>query len=138
MLSDGSEVTVREGEVEETSCKCCTAPVTVVTGYLDVGDYSAGWYTVGVTHNRPGGPVHLPLIRLYLGDWTDQAGADERWGLRIGISAEGPELLDWSETDRTEAAPVFTPLDRAQVLGTPMEPQLFTLIDRVLRDDSRL
>ncbi|MGR3493860.1 hypothetical protein [Citreimonas sp.] len=138
MRSDGTDVTLREGEVEHTTCTCCPAPVTIVTGYLEVGDLSAGWYTVGVTHNQPGGPVHLPLIRLYIGDWTDAAGPDERWGARIGISSEGPQLLDWGDTEKAEARPVFTPLDRTQVLGTPMEPQLFALIDVILQHDSRL
>ncbi|WP_058246497.1 hypothetical protein [Tropicibacter naphthalenivorans] len=128
-------MTVQEGEVEQTQCNCCGKPTTVVTGYLTSGDYSAGWYTVGVTLDAPG---HLPLLRLYIGDWSEGAGPDERWGFRIGIDGDGPQLVDWSAEDRSEAAPVFTPLDRAQVLGTPMERQIFTLVERILTQDSRL
>jgi hypothetical protein len=135
VISDGSDVTLREGDVEQTTCNCCGAPTTVVAGYLEVGELSAGWYTVGVTHDRPD---HLPLVRLYIGDWTETAGPDERWGLRIGISGDGPTLLDWPKGDLTDSAPVFTPLNRAQVLGTPMEPQLWALLDTVLTQDSRL
>ncbi len=135
MISDGSDVTLREGETEHTACACCGAATTVVTGYLEVGDLSAGWYTVAAT---PGATDHLPLVRLYIGDWTDSAGPDERWGLRVGISRDGPGLLDWPEKDLDQLRPVFTPLNRAQVLGTPMEPQLWTLIDLVLTKDSRL
>lgn len=135
MRATADQVSVREGEVEYTECNCCGGPTTVVTGYLDVGDKSAGWYTVGVTLDRPG---HLPLVRLFIGDWTDSAGPDERWGLRIGIDKDGPTLLDWPDADRAEAAPVFTPLDRVQVLGTPTEPELWTLIDQILSQDSRL
>ncbi|BBU55520.1 hypothetical protein KU6B_17850 [Mameliella alba] len=135
MFSDGSDVTLREGEIEETACTCCGARTTVVTGYLEVGDMSAGWYTVGVTL---GTKDHLPLVRLYIGDWTEGAGPDERWGLRIGISRDGPSLLDWPEADMAEARPVFTPLNRAQVLGTPMEAQLWSLLDTILTRDSRL
>lgn len=135
MISDGSDVTLREGETEHTHCNCCDAPTTVVTGYLEVGELSAGWYTVAVT---PGAPDHLPLIRLYFGDWTEGAGPDERWALRIGVSGDGPNMLDWPEKDRPHMTPVFTPLNRAQVLGTPMEPQLWTLIDLILTQDSRL
>lgn len=135
MLSDGSDVTVEEGEVEETACKCCGAPTTVVNGFLRAGAYHAGWYTVGVTLNAPG---HLPLLRLYIGDWGAEAGPRERWGVRIGIDSDGPQLVDWPDADKAEAAPVFTPLDRAQVLGTPMEPQIFTLVDTILTQDSRL
>lgn len=135
MYSDGSDVTVREGEVEHTTCNCCDAPTTVVTGYFDAGDLSAGWYTVGVTHDRPD---HLPLVRIFIGDWSEGAGPDERWGLRIGIDKNGPALLDWPEADRAEAAPVFTPLDPAQIHGTPTEPQIFALLDKMLAEDSRL
>ncbi|MCT4559710.1 MAG: hypothetical protein N4A61_16820 [Pelagimonas sp.] len=135
MFSDGSDVTIREGEIEYTACNCCDAPTTVVTGYFEVGELSAGWYTVGVTHDRPG---HLPLVRLYIGDWSDTAGPDERWGLRVGIDKEGPVLLDWSEEEMTQARPVFTPLNRLQVLGSPVEPQLWTLLDKMLTQDSRL
>ncbi|WP_417208087.1 hypothetical protein [Antarctobacter sp.] len=135
MISDGSDVTLREGETEETACKCCGAPTTVVTGYLEVGDLSAGWYTVGVTLGKPD---HLPLVRLYIGDWTDGAGPDERWALRVGISRDGPTLLDWPEKDAAEVRPVFTPLNRAQVLGTPMEGQLWSLLNTILTCDSRL
>lgn len=135
MISDGSDVTLREGEIEQTACNCCGAPTTVVTGYLETGEMSAGWYTVGVTL---GTTDHLPLVRLYIGDWTDTAGPTERWGLRIGISHDGPALLDWPESDAAEARPVFTPLNRAQVLGTPMEDQLWSLINIILTRDSRL
>ncbi|MBY6162193.1 hypothetical protein KUV73_15000 [Mameliella alba] len=135
MYSDGSDISLREGEIEQSACTCCAKPVTVVTGYLEVGEMSAGWYTVGVTHNAPD---HLPLVRLYIGDWTEGAGPGERWGLRIGISKDGPSLLDWPDKDVAEARPVFTPLNRAQVLGTPMEPQLWTLLDTILTQDSRL
>lgn len=135
MLSDGSDVSVREGEVEHTACNCCGKLTTVVTGYLEVGALSAGWYTVGVTLDAPN---HLPLCRLYIGDWTEGAGPDERWGIRIGISPEGPQLLDWSEDERAQAQPVFTPLNRPQVLGTPLEPQLWTLMDTIIGADSRL
>ena len=135
MISDGQDVTVKEGEVEHTACNCCGAPTTVVTGYLEVGEMSAGWYTLGVTHDAPN---HLPLLNLYIGDWTEGAAPDERWGLRIGISTDGPTLLDWNEEAAQKASPVFTPLARAQVLGTPMEPQIWTLIDRIQTQDSRL
>lgn len=135
MIAGAAEIALREGETEQATCRCCGAPTTVVTGYLEVGDSSAGWYTVGVTH---GAADHLPLVRLYLGDWTDSAGPQERWGLRIGISREGAALLDWPEADMAEARPVFTPLNRVQVLDTPMEAQVFDLLDTILTRDSRL
>lgn len=135
MLSDGTDVTIREGEVEHTACNCCGNPTTVVTGYLDVGDLSAGWYTIGVTHDAPN---HLPLCRLYIGDWSETAGADERWGIRIGIAPDGPQLLDWSGAEQAEARPIFTPLNRPQVLGTPLEPQLWALMDTIRNADTRL
>jgi hypothetical protein len=47
-------------------------------------------------------------------------------------------LLDWSEEEMTQARPVFTPLNRLQVLGSPVEPQLWTLLDKMLTQDSRL
>ena len=135
MFSDGTDVTVREGEVEHTSCNCCGKLTTVVSGYLDVGDKSAGWYTVGVTLDAPN---HLPLCRVYIGDWSQEAGPDERWGIRIGIAPDGPQLLDWSTDEATEAKPVFTPLNRLQVLGTPLEPPLWKLMDKIIGSDSRL
>ncbi|SMX49579.1 hypothetical protein [Maliponia aquimaris] len=135
MIADAADITLREGETEQGTCRCCGAPTTIVTGYLEVGALSAGWYTVGATM---GEPDHLPLVRIYLGDWSDSAGPAERWGLRIGITPDGPNLLDWPEKDRAEARPVFSPLDRAQVLGTPMEAQVFDLLDTILSGDSRL
>jgi hypothetical protein len=135
MYSDGTDVTVREGEIDYATCNCCGAPTTVVTGYFDVGDASAGWYTVGVTHDRPD---HLPLVRLFIGDWSETAGPDERWGLRIGIDGNGPTLLDWPEKDLAEARTVFTPLSPAQVHGTPIEAQVWALMDKMLAQDSRL
>lgn len=135
MMSDGTDVTVREGEVEHTACNCCGRPTTVVTGYLEVGALSAGWYTIGVTHDTRD---HLPLCRLYIGDWTEHATPDERWGIRIGIAPDGPQLLDWSEAEQAEARPVFTPLSRPQVLGTPLESQLWALMDTIRNADSRL
>ncbi|WP_425098838.1 hypothetical protein [Tropicibacter sp. S64] len=133
--SDGSNVVVREGEAEQGVCNCCGKPVTAVTGYLDVGQLSAGWYTVAVTHDAPD---HLPLLRLYIGDWSQDATPGERWGICMGIDRDGPQIRDWSEKDQREAAPVFTPLNRAQILGTPMEAQIWTLTDRILTRDSRL
>ena len=73
-----------------------------------------------------------------IGDWTAAAGPSERWGIRIGIDRDGTTLLDWDAADRQEAAPLFTPLDRAQVLNTPMEPQVFALLDSILTQDTRL
>ncbi|MFW2542157.1 hypothetical protein ACN2XU_05915 [Primorskyibacter sp. 2E107] len=133
--SDGSNVVIREGESEETTCTCCGKAVTAVTGYLDVGQLSAGWYTVAVTH---GTKDHLPLLRLFIGDWSETAAPSERWGIRMGIDHDGAHITDWPEADQHEAAPVFTPLSRAQILGTPMEAQIWTLTDRILTRDSRL
>ncbi|WP_136439218.1 hypothetical protein [Pacificoceanicola onchidii] len=133
--SDGSNVVVREGAVEETTCKRTGKPVTIVTGHLDVGDMSAGWYTVAVTH---GATDQLPLLRLYIGDWSETAGPQERWGIRMGIDRDGAHVVDWPEADITEATPIFTPLSRAQILGTPMEAQIWTLTNRILTRDSRL
>ncbi|AUC52022.1 MAG: hypothetical protein ACU0CC_02910 [Sagittula sp.] len=135
MISDGSDVTLREGETEHTACNCCGKPTTVVNGYLEVGERSVGWYSVGVTLDAPN---HRPLCRLYIGDWSQSAGPRERWGVRIGISSDGPLLLDWSPAEDAEARPVFTPLNRSQIEGTPMEPQFWTLIDLILKHDSRL
>ena len=134
-ISDGTDVTVREGEVDFTSCNCCGKPTTVVTGYLDVGALSAGWYTIGVTLDAPN---HLPLCRLYIGDWTESAHVDERWGIRIGFSSDGPQVLDWPDQEREEARPLFTPLNKGQVLGTPLEPQLWSLLETIQKEDSRL
>ena len=135
MMGDASQVTIREGDVDYTQCNTTGKPVTVVTGYLDVGEYSAGWYTVGVTHDAPD---RLPLIRLYIGDWTEGAGPDERWGFRMGVTNDGPFLADWSDAEKSEARPVFTPVDKAQVEGTPMEPQIWQIVDKIMSEDSRL
>lgn len=135
MLSDGTDVTIRETDTDHTACNCCGKLTTVVSGALDVGEQSAGWYTVGVTLDAPN---HLPLCRLYIGDWTETAGPTERWGVRIGIAPDGPHLLDWSKEEQQEAQSVFTPLNRQQVLGTPLEPQLWELVDRIMTQDTRL
>lgn len=123
-----------DDEIERTRCDCCRGVTTRITGYLWADNDMLGWYSATFSEH---GATHPPVITHYVGDWSEGAARDARWGMRVLWHAKGCTLLDWDD-DRRAGITSFTPLDRGDVIGTPYADHLWAMTDAVIMKDTRL
>ncbi|MDA7965624.1 hypothetical protein [Ruegeria sp.] len=128
------DITVVELETKRTHCDCCQQVTTHGAGDLLWDEDFIGWFTVNFSENSAS---HSPIIKVYVGDWSDGAPADSRWGVVVSWHSEGCSLLDWDAEDR-EGNDLFTCLNRDDVLGSEFAEELWAMVDAVITKDSRL
>lgn len=77
-----------------------------------------------------------------IGAWGDEISAQDRFAvcLELTYSGERPEVMA-PDADRRAAAHsdlVSAALTRAAIIGTPLAPQVFSLVDAIFLQDERL
>ena len=133
-MTDWQSIAVTEGDVEQTLCDCCRTTTTRASGDLSNATEFLGWYdvTFGRDFTR-----HPPLLRIYVGDWSENGSSDTRWGMRVFWHSEGCELVDRNDEEKDEID-AFTPLGRDDILNTPFSHELWAMTDAIIMKDSRL
>lgn len=131
---DWQAITLEETETESVLCDCCRMTTTIANGDLSLGEAFIGWYSVRFSKNSSD---HQPIISIYVGDWSEGAAKDTRWGMRVLWHPEGCELLDWQSNELEQIA-TYTPLGRGAILGTPYAEEMWAKIDAIIMKDSRL
>ncbi|KWO13269.1 hypothetical protein WM26_14175 [Burkholderia cepacia] len=90
----------------------------------------------------PGRPDHPPIIDLVLGDWGESAGpADRVLVSLIHIPREGggPVAIVNAAERGVDISDLFEfALAREQVIGTPLAPLVFQMIDALWITDPRI
>ena len=127
-------ITLEESETERTKCDCCQSETVSITGDLLNGDSFLGWFNVRFASNLS---EHPPIISVYVGDWSEDAPTEARWGMRVRWHEGGCELLDWSNDDKAGIAR-FVALGRNEMLGSAYETEFWAMIDAIIMKDSRL
>lgn len=128
------DICVSERQTDQTKCDCCREVTTRATGDLSFkGDFKA-WYDVFFSANSL---THPPMISIYVGDWSEDAAPDARWGARVVWHTEGCMLVDW-DVETKEDIDLFTPLDRNDILGSDFAIEVWAMVDAVIMKDSRL
>jgi hypothetical protein len=87
-----------------------------------------------------GKPDHGAMFDLILGKWGDSAANDDRYSVALDFRLidGAPQFMVVDAVNRvtSESALVGTALKRADVIGTPLAPQVFAIVDAVFMSDS--
>ena len=121
-------------------CDCCGNDSQSVWGMVHQGEatLAAYWMHWTVGHlSEPG--ANLDLV---LGRWGDDATADDRFGVALihRQKADGtPSLMVIDAADRpmSKGDLATTALSRAEVIGTPIAEQVFSIVDAIYEQDGR-
>ena len=134
----------RSLEIEPTGanvghCDCCGSTTKRIWGLIHRDGEGIAAYFVGWAAQRPD---HGASFDLILGKWSDSTTNQERYAIALDYRI-------------VEASPPFTVVDalgrlasgndlagsalkRSEVIGTPVAPQVFALIDAIYIGDQRL
>ena len=87
-------------------------------------------------------PRHGAEFYLILGEWGDEAAVKDRFAVATHFFAAGAEsgfaVVDAAETPMADHPLVGRTLAREEVVGTPLAPKVFELIDFLCLADIRL
>ncbi|SPV20024.1 Uncharacterised protein [Burkholderia cepacia] len=138
-MSADESIHAYPGEASTFNCACCGSKTRRITGELHQDDSVAGVYFI---QWAPGRPDHPPIIDLVLGDWGESAGpADRVLVSLIYIPREGggPVSVVNAAERGVDISDLFEfALAREQVIGTPLAPLVFQMIDALWITDPRI
>jgi hypothetical protein len=132
----------RDFEIEESGagpghCECCGASTMRVWGFVRRNGDPVGAYFVAWTQGKPD---HGAKFDLILGKWGNSAAKDDRYsvGLDYRLIDGSPQFMVVDALNRaTSGSPlVGTALKRSDVIGTPLAPQVFAIVDAVYMSES--
>lgn len=123
----------------EGRCDCCGTATRRVWGAVSQDGGSLAAYYVGWTVERPD---HGARFELVVGSWGEEADAGERAWVELEyrlVDGEGAFMVvDAAGPDDAKAGLAATALRRDDVIGTPLAPQVFAIVDAVIMKDARL
>jgi hypothetical protein len=124
-----------EIELFETSggiCDCCGTTTKRVWGSINAINKQIGAYFVSWTESKPD---HGAAFDLILGEWGENTTSEERFSVALDFRlADGtPQFMVINAADRdvSKSHLVGTALKRSDVIGTPLAPQVFAVIDAI-------
>lgn len=121
---------------EAGQCDCCGTSTTRHWGFIRRNGQPVGAYFVAFAHGRPD---HGAKFDLILGNWGHTASRADRYALAVDMRVidGAPAFMVVDAVDRiTSGSPlVGTALMRTDVIGTPLAPQAFAIIDAVYMSD---
>src|SRR5690349_834867 len=120
-----------EGESGGGHCDCCGTTTKRVWGFISRADQAVGIYYVAWTVGKPD---HGGTYDLILGKWGEDSSARDRYAVALDFRIVDGEaqfgVID--ATDRLAGSSLFdTRLKRSEVIGTPLAPQVFAIVDAV-------
>jgi hypothetical protein len=127
----------RSFEIEQSGsstghCDCCGFTTRRVWGLVHREHEQIAAYFVGWTEDKPD---HGATFDLILGLWGDRSSKEDRYAVALDfrLIERTPQFMVVDASDRvTSNSPlVGTRLKRADVIGTPLAPQVFAVIDAV-------
>lgn len=132
----------RAFEIEETGtagghCDCCGTVTKRVSGLVRREGEPVGAYFVAWTGDKPD---HGAAFDLILGKWGDGATKSDRYSVALDfrILEDAPQFMVVDAAPRaTSRSPlVGVALSRSDVIGTPLAPHVFAIIDAVYMSTS--
>ena len=120
-------------------CDCCGGTSKKIWGELSVGEVTTAVYFV---HWTVGSTKHFPNIDLILGPWGEGAKPESRVlvSLLYRPAADGGSFMIIDAQDRVQnySTILGQSLRRVEVVGTPLAPEVFQLVDAVWLTDPRI
>lgn len=125
------------GESDRAECACCGKSSRSVNGYIFDSEGPIAAYFV---HWTEGALNHDPNIDIIVGRWGEGSGPEARCGVsiryRLGV---GFMVIDAGSRPFANGHALFTrALPRAEVVGTELASEVFSLLDAAWLQDSRL
>lgn len=131
-------------EIEQTGqsdgcCDCCGGITKRIWGLVNRDGKTLAAYFVSWTTGRPD---HGAAFDLVLGRWGRGASPKDRSGVALDFRPVNgaPQFIVVDAVDRFRSGnDLFkSALQRSDVIGTPLAPQVFALVDAVYLGDPRL
>ena len=131
---------IEQSGASDGLCECCGSFTKRAWGLVhrNSGEAVAAYFVGWVQHR----PDHGATFDLILGKWDASATKDDRYAIALDYQmAEGsPQFMVIDAVRRLAvyAELATSALQRSEVIGTPLAPQVFALIDAIYMGDSRL
>ncbi len=122
-------------------CDCCGCENRTFVGWVHraTGETAAAYFVYFSPEHLAEAGASLDFI---IGAWGDDSRAADRMAVSLLYREQehGPELMVVDATDRPVAASdlVGHALTRAEVIGTPLAPIVFDIVDAIFLQDPRL
>jgi hypothetical protein len=132
----------RDFETEESGatdghCECCGTTTKRVWGFVRRNGEPVGAYFIAWTQGKPD---HGAKFDLILGEWGNSAAKDGRYSVALDYRLiDGAPLF--MVVDALNRAPSGSPLvgmalKRSDVIGSPLAPHVFAIVDAVFMSNS--
>ena len=132
----------RDFEVEQQGtrgghCDCCGTTTKRVWGLVRRNNTPVGAYFVTWTEGKPD---HGAKFDLILGEWGDSTTKEDRYSVALDyrvIDGAGQYMVvDAADRLTAEGSLFGTALKRLDVIGTPLTPNVFAVVDAVFMSGS--
>jgi len=143
-LPNDGPVDWRSFEVEQSGtsnghCDCCGSTTKRVWGLIHRDGDAVAAYFVGWAEQRPD---HGASFDLILGRWGASATKQDRYAVALDyrIVEGSPQFMVVDAQGRlaSDGKLANSALKQSEIIGTPLAPQVFALIDAIYMGDPRL
>jgi hypothetical protein len=123
---------------EPTLCECCGEMTLGVSGWIEDSDKTLAAYLIHWTQSSK---EHDASFDLIFGEWGDRTTASDR---SVASFAYRPSknsfmVIDSCTRPAGQSNDLASfPLTRQEIVGTPLAPYLFGLLDAIWLQDSRI
>ncbi len=130
-----------EGTKDHGPCECCGNMSRTVWGYLHEDGAAVAVYFVQWTLSRVGD--HGANFDLIIGKWGEQSSLEDRSVVAVALRwvPEGPQFMVIDAAERPSAQSkdlAAWAKRRDEVIGTPLAPRVFAMLDAIWLGDSRI
>lgn len=134
-----TSLTATPWKESQGTCACCGNTSKTIWGDLSDDQGTHAVYFVQWTVDSPD---HYPNIDLIIGPWGEGTSADQRMlaCLRFRPAPDGGAFMVIDAGDRRPSSPpLFSrSLRRDEVVGTPLAPRVFQLVDAIWLTNPRI
>ena len=132
----------RAFEIEEAGaagghCACCGMTTKRVWGFVRRNGEAVGAYFVAWTQGKPD---HGATFDLIVGNWGASGANEDRYSVALDyrLIDGAPQFTVVDALNRATSGSILvgTALKRSDVIGSPLAPQLFAIVDAVYMSDS--
>ena len=130
-----------DGGHDSGPCECCGNMSRIVWGWLGEGDVTIAAYSVHWTLGRV--DDHGANFDLIVGKWGDDSRPEDRFVVAVALRwmPGGPQFMVIDADGRPAALAkdvAATAKRRDEVIGTPLAPRVFAMLDAIWLGDSRI
>ncbi|MGQ0799884.1 MAG: hypothetical protein ACT4NL_07200 [Pseudomarimonas sp.] len=129
---------VQDRTFDPTPCECCGQTTRGVSGWIEDSDKTLAAYLIHWTQSAKG---HDPNFDLIFGKWGDNATPSDRYVASFAYrhSTNSFMVIDSRARPAGQSKHIASfPLTRDEVVGTPLAPYLFGLLDAIWLQDPRI